>query len=216
MKLTKLLIAIIALALASCCESAKGATVLFNLNSIQSGATPSGVAPWGTIAFVDDGTNTVLTVIKSNLQSSNEFITEVNFNVDPTLSLSNLTATPIGGSGSFSYDGLPILSLNNVQGGTGALYDVGVNFDSTNKDGGIHRFDGQDESWILLTYTGTGTFNANSFNFAEPNKGEFSTAHVQGIGESANQSAWITQVPEPSTTLLGGLGAFALLRRKRH
>lgn len=215
MKLTKLLLSTFtALAFMSCCESAKSATLIYNLNSVQTGATPSGIAPWAVLTFTDVDEDTVLLSVLSNLQSSTEFTSEVNFNVDPSLNLSNLTvATANGGSGTFLYNAA--ISPNGIGGGgAGSFYDVGINFSTSNSNSGIERFNGSDHALIYLNYSGPGTFNANSFNFGDSKNGEFATAHVQGI--NTELSSWTTQVPEPSAAILGGLGALALLRRKRY
>ena len=69
------------------------------------------------------------------------------------------------------------------------------------------------------TITGIPSLNAHSFEFLSTGGAGADlpfAAHVQGIGTSANQSAWVTVTPEPAT-LSAGMAAAGLagLRRRR-
>lgn len=209
MKLTKLLLAITALAVASCCESAKGATTSYQLNTITSGATPLTPAPWATFTFTDVGLNQVKLDITSSL-TNGEFFSKMALNVNPGLTVtdSNLVFAFLSQTGSFD---LPTINIDydNVNvGAGGGSYDISMDFETSSANGGSRRFNESDNVSYLMTYTGQGTFNSNLF------APDTASAHIQAIG---NDSAWtVTSIPEPSATLLGGLGVLALLRRKRH
>jgi len=83
----------------------------------------------------------------------------------------------------------------------------------------------------LIKYTGTGLFDAASFDYTSNTKKSavdnlsttfYSAAHVQGIGSKGSESSWITTsvadpVPEPGTIVLlssGFLGLCFLCRKK--
>jgi hypothetical protein len=199
----------------------------FQLNNVFSGSTPDGSAPWATAVFTDTGANQVTLTFTGSLGSSGQFITETDFNFDPSLQIGSLsgtmtsctTCTIVGvsiGTDAFQADG-------------DGKYDIGMIFDSS--DGLPTRFNDSDVAVVVFTYTGTGTFNADSFNFLSTpagGAGPFHAAsHVQGIPTN-DCSGWIsdtvagssnattsgscggTPVPEPMTMFLGGTGLLTL------
>jgi hypothetical protein len=216
-----------ALAVTALAISAEALT--FQLNNVFSGFTPAGSAPWATAVFTTTNTTAgnqqVTLTFTGSLGASGQFISELDFNVNPTLTLSSLSGSmsscttcsivPVGvGEDKFQADG-------------DGKYDIGITFDTS--DGAPTRFNDSDVAVVVFTYTGAGTFNDQSFNFLSTpagGAGPFHTAaHVQGI-PATGCSGWIsdtvagspnagtsgdcTPVPEPITMFLGGTGLLTL------
>ena len=86
-----------------------------------------------------------------------------------------------------------------------------MNFINSNAQGGALRFNGTDtfeftvyDPFGFVQYDATTIFDSVGV-----------IAHVNGIG---NDSAWVTSssnIPEPSTALLGLLGLLPFMRRRR-
>ncbi|MBX7132012.1 MAG: PEP-CTERM sorting domain-containing protein [Fimbriimonadaceae bacterium] len=178
----------------------------FNLNSVYTGATPGGTAPWATVTITDVAANIVNLRIDHNASSAaGQFISNLYLNLDPfigSMTISNEV-------NSNKRDGAIGLSLNGINGAAGNQFDMVVPFETSNSGGGVNRLK-PGEFWSAdLTASGLSSSNFNSVN----NKGNYVGAHVQGI--AGGLSSHITQVPEPGTMAALGLGALAFLRRRR-
>jgi hypothetical protein len=208
----------------------------FTLDNVFSGNTPAGSSPWATATFADGtGANTgkVVLTFQGSLGASGQFITETDFNFNPALDISKLTGTM---SSCTTCTIVPVsVGTDNFKADGDGKYDVSMEFDSSGGGTSATRFNGSDSAVVVFSYTGSGTFNANSFNFfgtPDGGSGPFhAAAHVQGI--PSNCSGWIsdsvgtlgggdgacggTPVPEPITMFLGGTGllALAFAARKR-
>src|SRR3712207_6653448 len=64
---------------------AQGAMIVFNLDGFITGAAPTSPLPWLTLTFEDVGLGAVQLTVKSDLEVTSEFISEVVFNVDPSI-----------------------------------------------------------------------------------------------------------------------------------
>lgn len=188
-------------------SAAFSATVVFNLNSLYTGTTPSGTAPWVTITIADIAANKVNVKIDHNATSvAGQFVSNVYLNMDPFVSgitISNeVNANKRNGFGT---------ALNGVNGAAGHNFDMEINFQTSNSGGGIDRLK-PGEFWSG-DLTGTG-LAANNF-LSVDNFGMFAGAQVQGI--PGNQSGHIAAVPEPATMfgLAMGVAAIAARRRKK-
>lgn len=177
----------------------------FDLNLVYTGATPGGVAPWMTITITDVAADTVNMSISHNASSAaNQFISDVYFNLDPfvgSMSISNeVNANKRNGAIAFSNNG--------INGAAGNQFDMNVKFVTSNSGGGVNRLK-PGETWSAdLMAAG---LSANSFN-AVNNMGNYVGAHVQGI--AGGLSGHVT-TPEPGTWAAIGLGALALLRKRK-
>ncbi len=153
------------------------------------------------------------------------------------------TATTVdqtwGPSGSYLFE------INNAEGaagaasgwdlvnGTGALtisatssntftIDL-VSLTSMNAAGLADNFDDtMGYAWLIADFASITGFDADSFfiddtGFANPYEGTFAVALGDTVSGGNNTQIYVTYtaIPEPSTMLLGALGALALLRRRR-
>ena len=201
-----------------------GQSLTFNTDTLLTGSTPTSTSPWLTLTFSDAGDSAVRLDIASSLEVSSEFISNIVFNVDPSLTLSGLSfGTGIKTAGSFD---LPTIGKTapNEQNITPARYfDIALEFSTANNAN--QRFDASDILTYSITYAGTGSFDANSFEYfnimSDPEKGGFYVlAHFQGIptGEGSGKLGdKVSGVPEPSTLLLLGAGlvGFGILGRRK-
>lgn len=213
MKLTKLFVMLCFLA----APLSAAQTLSYNLDTVTelNVDAPSGVAPWATVAFNDLGLNQVEFLLTVDL-TGDEFMSAFSFNLDPALNQSSLTFSNSITVGQFS---LPSItkSKNGVNEGQGTQFDFGFDFSTSNASSGSRRFNNTDSLRYVMTYTGSGVFSSQSFNYLDASGKNGVIAHVQGIGE-CDTSAWITgeSIPEPQPAmLLGAFGIIALLHRRK-
>lgn len=197
--------------------------ITFNYNTVFSGDTPQGTSPWLTATFADTGTDQVtLTMTASNLVPD-EFVSDFDFNLDPTMQAMNLTYTNAGG--------VVASSMNTTTNGSKAagdgLYDIEFLFPTASGDRlGV----GETAAGSTSVYTITGTgLSASSFNFlscqqsdgcqSAGNLGPFyAAAHIQAIpGADSGWVAPVAAIPEPADAamLAAGLALMAFLARRR-
>jgi autotransporter-associated beta strand protein len=92
---------------------------------------------------------------------------------------------------------------------------IGGNFTKNTSSGGDYQFDflgGGEEGWYkLVDWAGTTGFSASDFDALNLDSG------LTGSFTIDNDALYLNVIPEPSSVglLLGGLGALALLRRRR-
>lgn len=197
--------------LLGCAAAAAQAAVVYDFNTEFSGGTPpSGPAPWLTATFTDTSTpgQVELTISTAGL-TSGEKISGVYFNLDPTLDVNDLAFTSLkGGSGTIGDSSLQLGENQFMADGDGK-YDILLSYPTN-----TGTLSGGDTSSFDITYSGSGTFDAASFDFLSfPAGGHgpfYAAAHVLDTSASGG-SGWIapvTPVPLPPSLPLLAAGVF--------
>lgn len=198
-----------------CAVPASATTVSFELDFIFSGpGEPTNtVGPWVTAVFSDVSTDTVdLTISAPGMTGDTEKVSAMYFNLDPSLdvTLLNFSSMITSDNVELSMFGIGLGDDAHQANGDGH-FDILIDF---NKDGESKAFNEDETVQFTITLAG---LTAESFNFPstmDGGEGEYSVAgHLLSVGVGED-SAWIT-VPEPATIALLGLGALALLRKRR-
>ena len=203
--------------------AADGALVSFDLTIEFSGATPpDGAALWLNATFDDEGSaGSVILMLTTTPTATTgltgtEFVSNWMFNLDPDLDPTALDFTLLSKTGSFDDPDIST-AVDDFKADGAGYFDIKIAFETGGgKDKDSKRFGVGDA--VQYTITGIASLTADSFNFlcTSADHGPFPTAaHVQGIGDTGDDSGWVT-VPEPATLsllVLGGLGV--LLHRRR-
>ncbi len=211
-----------------------GADLSYDLKYVLNGNTSIDPADWLTVSFSNAGTTgQVLVAITSNMPVAAYYISNVAFNVDPSVLLTggSLSYGSLGKSGSFQTPSITIgENTQNVPGGgnLGKGFDVMVNFasnDGTNTRFGYNTSGVQDDalSFILQGYDKNGTaITENSFypffNSPSPDAQPHSNvgAHVAGLpGSTSSLISNVSNVPIPHSVWLLGSGLPGLLVMRR-
>jgi hypothetical protein len=190
-----------------------GQSLTFQIDTLLTGDTPTGSAPWLTLTFTDDGLppNTVRFTVTSNLQSSSEFISKIVFNVDPLFTPRLINFDVFSKSGEFENPGISKRSQDAQDLNPADNFDIALDFKTAEKK----RFNLDDSISYTLSYLDPGglTLSAESFNFFNTEKQEeysgfYAVAMFQGSGGKLGDK--VETVPEPSTLLLLGAGLVGL------
>ena len=182
-KLFTIALALMGLGLSA--QSAKAAFTI-DLGTTFTGADPSGTGPWVTAAFDQQNATTVRLTLTSNLNSPNEFISDLLFNFNPNKNLSGLSFTKI--SGTPTRDPTIGKSLNGFQlNGPSGDFDISFSFTTSNSGGGAKRFSQGDSFVYDISLIGgllESDFDFGSYD-CDFDFGPRSGAHVQGIAYGA-------------------------------
>lgn len=193
------------LVVAGACASRSADALVLNLDTIYSGPTPSGSAPWVTVTITDVAPNKVNLKIDHNASSSaGQFVSAVYLNIDPFVGAVTLSNEVNANKRNGNLD----LALNGVHGASGNLFDLGVSFKTSNSGAGVNRLK-PGEFWSA-DLTGTGLHSA-LFNHVD-NNGLYVGAHMQGI--QGGLSSHLT-TPEPASMAAIGFGILGILGRRR-
>lgn len=208
-------------ALTCAIPSAQAATIQIDINVLLDGAAVSGDSTVATLTFEDVAPGQVRLTVTSSLNASNEFISDIAFNVAAGFDPSDITASFVGGSQVGSFD-LPTLSSTNQNSqnppGPGTGFDHQYSFATSNSSGGALRFNLTDSFQYLFNATGL-----DAIDFAVANSaGHYAYSHVQGMTAGSGSYAAtgdpnVPSVPEPTSLILlaSGLIAGARTLRKR-
>lgn len=197
------------------------AALSLNLDTVVSGTTPAGSAPWLNATFTSLNANTIqLTMSAVNLQGS-EFVSNWSFNVVSSQNINNLTFTPVisppPSSNTVTTGTQSVSGSQTIQVDGGGKYSVQFSFPTSN--GTNSRF--VNGATAVVDITGA-NINPSIFDLSSIPGGNgsfFSIAHIQSIGPQGADSAFVGStgaVPEPSTYLiLGSMLGFVILASRK-
>jgi hypothetical protein len=202
--------------------NANAAMVQIGLDqSYTSNITPGGPAPWLTATFQDYDTGPFSGRVTLTLQATNlinsEFVRTWMFNLNPSLNASNLNFQVLSTTGQFANPTFATGNDSLIAGG-GLRFDLAVNF-AVAPPG--QRFGAGDAVTILIGSSQGALTVADFMYFASNNSGTFLTAaHILGIGANAEESAWISAIPEwnsffPVIGLIVAVVSTQFLRRRK-
>lgn len=189
-------------------SSFASAAVTFDFSIVYTGADPGGDAPWATLVIENSGVDEVtLTLTHNSTSAADQFLTELNLNIDNLpgdLAESNVDSKITGIDWGLD-------AFNDA----GQQFDLRVNFETSNSGGGVNRVKPGDSVSFTLSGSGLDELDFDVFSVpsgdGEPVKG---LVHIQGIeGEFSSK---VAPVPEPASMAALGLGALALIRRRRN
>ncbi len=217
----KLFIAVVAMLFPSIASATSQTLTIGSDIEFSGGQAPvSPLHPWIQMTITDNGPNSVVFQLTAPHLTGSENISEFDFNLDPALSmdLGSLVFSSIVKSGSFD---TPTIhqGVNAFKADGDGDYDIQFSFTT---GGNVSKtFTNGD----VLQYAITGnSISAESFDFlSNPDGGHgpfVTAAHIQNTtGAGSGGSGWvadttggtivITNVPEPSSILLGALGLIA-------
>jgi len=184
------------------------ADVIFDVNTVFSGTSPTGTPPWLTATFANSGIDEVTLTLEAN-DIGTQFVSEWFFNIDHAM-----IATFDISQDSGPTAGLMAWGINAFQADGDGLFDIEFNFATAANQ---NRFDNSDTAIFTITADG---LTENSFLFASaPGGGEgvwLSAAHIQGIGIDGEDSGWVgAPVPIPGAVWLLGVGLIGVLGLRR-
>lgn len=205
-------------ALTCAIPSAQAATIQIDINVLLEGAAVSGDSTVATLLFEDVAPGQVRLTVTSSLNASNEFISDIAFNVASGFDPSAITASFVGGSQVGSFDLPTLTSGANGQNppGPGTGFDHQYAFSVAGANGGAARFNLTDSFQYLFSATGL-----DALDFAVANSaGYYAYSHVQGMTAGSGSYAStgdpnIPSVPEPTSLILLATGLIAGARTLR-
>ena len=182
---------------------------------------PSKAGPWLTFTTTTTGTpNQVLIEFAATNLTGLEFVSELFFNVDPSLDLTKLSFSDPTKSG---FDLVTLAKeANGFKADGDGSYDIRVAFETSGGTDPTRRFTQGDKVTYTASYDGGGSFSPASFNyFSESGGGSgasfLAAAHLQATPDGGGGSAWVGAVPEPSPAIytLVATGMCLVFSRKR-
>lgn len=181
---------------------AQAATV--NFNTYQSGVN-LGATTLATLSATEVGDDVVFVLTNTTVGQPESFITRLLLTY--TGSLANITLDDISG---VTTDGDKFDVASTIT-DAGLQFQIDIQWLTSNKNNGVLRLEpGEFSSFSLLNTTLAGFFTGE----------DFAMIHVQGLGQNGQGSTKYvatTAVPLPAglPLLLAGLGALALVRRRK-
>jgi hypothetical protein len=202
---------------------ARASFVIMDSNNAWNGTSPTGPTPWLEAAFSDTSTGVVsLTLTAKNLSDNSGNLEDVQdwlFNLDPALTPSNLSFSLVKKTGAFTTPTITATTDNAQKTQGNVPFDIDVSFATGNPS---NRFTQGDSITYSITYSGTGTFDANSFAFTT-SKGSFGpfydSAHIQNTGSNGQGSgdiaATTVTTPEPASAVVAAAAGVLILLSPR-
>lgn len=186
------------------------AVVIFDFNTVYTGTLPDGTPPFATATISDVGVDTVRLQLDHNSGSAaGQFITQLNLNmvtVPGSISFSNYV--------NLNKFNLPITYGENFFTDAGTQFDMKVQFQTSNANGGINRL--KPGEFVSVDMTAPGLTASNFLAYSNPVDGMppvLALLHMQGLPNG--ESGKLEGVPEPATLLALGAGLAALASKRR-
>ena len=201
---------------------AQAATVTFEYTQSFGAAAPLGSSPWATAVFDDGGSaGSVTLTMNATGTIGDANITQMYFNFDPSLDVTNLVFTyDVASTGPAAAGGGNngiFTEVDAFQADGDGKYDI--LFDFPPPTGNTKWMAGET---VTYTITSTDDIMASSFNFLSAPGGNsagpfLSVARFQSTGPNGNGSDWVGAVPVPAAVWLFGSGLLGLVgvARKR-
>ena len=190
----------------------KATSVTYELSRVFNGSTPTSTSPWLTAVFDDSGgIGSVTLTLTPHLNVTGEFFRSVVFNVNPSITPSDLIITSAA-SNSVKTEGIVNKKQNEQDLTSLKGFDIMFEFATANKG---NRFEGNDYS-LIYTISLTG-ITANSFAFQNTGSAHlFVGAKVQGIpADKSGEIGSVAHAPIPGAVWLLGSGLLGLLGLRR-
>lgn len=202
-------------------STACAGTLTFEYSFSFGDEPPVGPSPFFTAVFDDGGSpgSVTLTMMVAATVGDAD-VTEMYFNLDPSLDPTSLNFSRTGGTGPSAGNTTILTSVDAYKADGDGLFDILFDFPPPPGNQSA-RFNAGEN--LIYDITGIPSLTAASFNFfSAPDGGHgpfLTVARFQSTGTSGDGSDWIAGVPEPSTFALAFVGAGALvatwLRRRR-
>ena len=205
----------------------QAATESYALDSLINGTSPGTTVPWMTATFTDGAPGTVLLSISATSLYPTAFVTEFDFNLDPTLNVNPVNiVTTNGGVGTVTstYNHTNVNDSFTID-GTGGQADLQILFSQV----GTGQFTAGETA--VFAITGIPGISASMFNFASSGSTTgpwYVAARADGVpcagGCGVTTIAWIgdctsvpNNTPEPATmAILGSFIAFGVYLKRRN
>jgi hypothetical protein len=179
------------------------AAITFEFGTIVNGS-PAGGPLYGRLTITNAGTDTVSLVLENTAtlpDADGQSFHRIHLNVDPFIAgLVVTSADPHFVDFDYTQDG---------QNDAGSMFDLQINFDIAPP---ADRFTPGDV--VAMTATAPGLTESH-FNMLSAGTPRQAMIHIISIPPDGNSAKVTTPVPEPATFSALGLGALALLRRRR-
>jgi hypothetical protein len=190
----------------------QASALTFDFSVVLTGDTPVGDDPWARVTIDDIGANTVRVTLENLTDPEDgQFLTALYLNIDPFV---DVTASNFVDGGKFNPDST-VFDDEDAFGSANYTFDLFADFDTTNSGGGEQRINGGE--FVSFDLTGTGLSSASFLALSSKDGAPdtYGMIHIQGIPGEGEGSSKIGTVPEPASMAVLGLGAAALLRRRR-
>lgn len=182
----------------------------FDFSVVLTGDTPVGDDPWARVTIDDIGAGSVRVTVENLTDASDgQFLTALYLNIDPFV---DVTASNFVGGDSFNPDN----TVSDSEDGffnAGYTFDLFADFDTSNSGG--TRINGGDSVSFDLSGDGLSSASFLALSSKDGSPDTYGMIHIQGIPGEGEGSSKIGTVPEPASMAVLGLGAAALLRRRR-
>lgn len=201
-------VALIGIPLLLLSGTASAATVTFNYDISFGSVTPDGPAPYVTSIFDDGGSaGTVVLTMMVAATVNDADVTDMYFNLDPSLDPTLLTFSRVSGTGPIDADVTPLTGVDAFTADGDGMFDI--LFELPPPPGGQSvRFNAGED--LVYQISGIPTLTASSFNIFSDPAGSFgpflSAAMFVDTGPGGLNSDFVGAIPEPSTLTLLSLG----------